>query len=157
MEAIIIGNTSTKVSVANFTFVPRFLRFDEVKLSYYFGSMSIEEKCRSIGNYLQPLKEALKDVNSIRFSGVIDPDNYTQFSDHSKLLNHLSEQLLKFSIRPVDTTFILISALKKQKQKQRLLTQLYKCLKFVDAQPFVLIFISLLNHCYCPSRQFQVG
>ena len=97
LEANIIGNTKTKLSVANLTSVPRFLRFKEVELFYAYtiGQKSIEEKCRSIENYLQPLKEALKDANSILFDGIIDRDNHTHFSDHSKLLEYLSEQLLK--------------------------------------------------------------
>ena len=97
LGAIIIGNTATKVSVANLTFVPPFLRFNEVKLFYTNGQKSIEEKCRSIQKYLQPLKEkeALNDSILIRFGGIINRDNQAHFSDHSKLLDYLSEQLLK--------------------------------------------------------------
>ena len=97
LEANIIGNTKTKLSVANLTSVPRFLRFKEVELFYAYtiGQKSIEEKCRSIENSLQPLKKALKDANSILFDGIIDRDNHTHLSDHSKLLEYLSEQLLK--------------------------------------------------------------
>ena len=97
MEAFIIGSRKrlTKVSLANLTSVPSFIRFNEVKLFYNIGSMSIEKKCRSIGSYLQPLKDALKDSNSIRFYGVNDRNSQAYFSDHSKLLNHLSKQLLK--------------------------------------------------------------
>ena len=95
MEAIIIGNTKTKVSVANLTFVPPFLRFNEVKLLYKVGQKSIEEKCRSIENSLQPLKEALKDANFIRFDGGINRNDPKKFGDQSKLLVYLSEQFLK--------------------------------------------------------------
>ena len=161
LEANIIWNTKTKLSVANLTSVPRFLRFNEVKLFYNFGQKSIEEKCRSIENSLQPLKKALKDANSILFDGIIDRDNRTHFSDHSKLLEYLSERLLKICNEHVNTIFIFVSALKKLEleQKQMLLNRLYKCLKSVDAQIFVLIFGAFLNfnQCYCPSRQFQVG
>ena len=95
MEAIIIGNTRTKVSLANLRSVPRFLRFNEVKLFYNFGAKSIEGKCRSIENYLQPLEEALKDANFIRFHGAIDRNDPKNFGDQSKLLDYLSEELLK--------------------------------------------------------------
>ena len=83
------------------TSVPRFLRFDYVELFYtytYTYTISpnlIEEKCRSIENYLQPLKEALKDSILIQFHGDIDRNDLTKFSDHSKLLDYLSEELLK--------------------------------------------------------------
>ena len=95
--AFVIGTARSrnKVSVTNLTSVPRFLRFNYVELSYNFGEKSIEEKCRSIENYLQPLKEALKDSISIQFYGDIDRNDRTKFSDHSKLLDYLSEHLLK--------------------------------------------------------------
>ena len=97
IEAFIIGNARKKVSVANLTSVPCFLRFKEVKLFYAYtiGQKSIEEKCRSGENYLQPLKEALNDSILIRFGGIIDRNDLTKFSDHSKLLDYLSEHLLK--------------------------------------------------------------
>ena len=95
MEAFINGNTTTNVSLANLRSVPRFLRFNEVRLSYNFGPKSIEEKCLSIENCLQPLKEALNDSISIRFCGIIDRNDLTKFSDYSKLLEYLSEELLK--------------------------------------------------------------
>ena len=97
IEAFIIGNARKKVSVANLTSVPCFLRFKEVKLFYAYtiGQKSIEEKCRSGENYLQTLKEALNDSILIRFGGIIDRNDLTKFSDHSKLLDYLSEHLLK--------------------------------------------------------------
>ena len=95
MEAFINGNTTTNVSLANLRSVPRFLRFNEVRLSYNFGAKSIEERCRSIQKYLQPLKEALNDSIAIRFWGDIDRNNLKKFNDHSKLLDYFSEQLLK--------------------------------------------------------------
>ena len=93
MKLFIVGNSTTKVSLP--TSVPRFLRFNEVQLSYYEGHESIEEKCRSIESYLQPLKEALKDSNLIKFGGGIDRNDPTTFSDHSKLLNYLNEKFIK--------------------------------------------------------------
>ena len=94
MEAFIFGNKWNEIPLANPTFCPHFLRFNEVKLFYINGSKS-EEKCGSIESYLQPLKEALKDSISIRFYGIIDRDNQAYFDDHSKLLEYLSEHLLK--------------------------------------------------------------
>ena len=111
MEAIIIGNTKTKVSLANLTSVPRFLRFNEVKLFYDIGQKSIGEKCRSVENNLQPLKEALNDLTAVRFDGVIDRNAHSNFSDHSKLLNYLSEELLTIlnSSREYDFTIFFHS------------------------------------------------
>ena len=93
MQAYIFGNERNKIPLANLTFCPHFLRFNEVKLFYTDCPKSIEEKCRSIENCLQPLKEALKDANFIRFWGSIDRNDQACFSDHSKLLKYLSEQL----------------------------------------------------------------
>ena len=101
MEATFIGTTRTEVSLSDLTDIRslrpllHFLRFNEVQLFYNVGQQSIEEKCRSIENYLQPLEEALKDANSIQFDGCIERNDLTKFSDHSKLLEYLSEQLLK--------------------------------------------------------------
>ena len=95
MEAYIFGNKWNEIPLANPTFCPHFLRFNEVQLSYNHGAKSIEEKCRSIENYLQPLKEALKDSTAIRFYGDIYRNDQAYFSDYSKLLEYLSEQLLK--------------------------------------------------------------
>ena len=97
MDSFIVGNTTTKVSLANLRSVPRFLRFNEVRLFYTYtivGQKSIEEKCWSIESYLQPLKEALNDSISIQFDGVIDRNDHRDFNNHSILLNHLSEELL---------------------------------------------------------------
>ena len=77
------------------TFVPPFLRFKEVELFYNLGQKSIEEKCRSIENYLQLLEEALNDPIAIRFYGGIHRNDPKNFGDQSKLLEYLSEQLLK--------------------------------------------------------------
>ena len=90
--AFISGNTTTKVSVANLTSIPRFrfLRFNEVELFDNGDSKS----CR-FENYLQPLKEALKDSISIQFVGFIDRNNPKDFGDHLKLLEYLSEHFLK--------------------------------------------------------------
>ena len=94
LEAFLIGNEG-KVSFANLTSVPRFLRLNDVKLFYNRGQMSIEEKCRSIENYSQPFKEALKDSNLIYFFGDVARNDLKQFDDHSKFLNYLSETFLK--------------------------------------------------------------
>ena len=57
--------------------------------------MTSEKKCEKVKEYLQPVKNALKDSKSIRFVGDIDQDDKSSFSDHSVLLGYLSEQLLQ--------------------------------------------------------------
>ena len=95
MEAYIFGSAWNEISLDNLTFdIPRFLRFNEVELFYTRGSKSIEEKCWSIGSYLEPLKEALNDSISIQFHGDIDRNDPKNFGDHSKLLGYISEELL---------------------------------------------------------------
>ena len=98
LEAFLIGNERVcqldQFDFANLT-LPRFLRLNDVKLFYNRGQMSIEEKCRSIENYSQPLKEALKDSNLIHFYGDIARNDLKKFDDHSKFLNYLSETFLK--------------------------------------------------------------
>ena len=99
MEATFIGTTRTEVSLSDLTDIRslrpllHFLRFNEIQLFYNVGQQSIEEKCRSIENYLSPLKEVLKDSIAIRSRGDIARNDLTNFSDHSILLNYLSEHL----------------------------------------------------------------
>ena len=57
--------------------------------------MTIKNKCQKIEKYLQPIKNALKDSNSIRFFADINQDDQSSFSDHSSFLSYLDEQLLK--------------------------------------------------------------
>ena len=57
--------------------------------------MTNEKKCEKVKEYLQPIKNALKHSNSIRFVATINQDDQSSFSDHSVLLGYLSEQLLQ--------------------------------------------------------------
>ena len=159
MEAIIIGNTTTNVSLSNLTSVPRFLRFKEVKLSYNFGAKSIEEKCRSIQKYLQPLKEALKDSTAIRFYGDIYRNDQAYFSDYSKLLEYLSEQLLKIcnSSREYDfyISFRTEEADAEEANVVKSIIQMPQICRCSHLR--LIVFGALLNQCYCPLMQFQVG
>ena len=57
--------------------------------------MTSEKKCEKVKEYLQPIKNALKDSNSIQFLAGINQDDQAFFGDHSLLLYYLSEQLLQ--------------------------------------------------------------
>ena len=76
--------------------LPQFLRFDCVKLHYqnsvYVYTPLIEKTCQSAVNYLQRFK--LNDSSLIHFNGTISKNNPSYFSDHSKLLDHLRNELL---------------------------------------------------------------
>ena len=78
----------------NLSEFPQFLRVDTVCLNYCFFVVPISEVCRAFINYLQPLKKTLKDSNLIDFFGSINNNRSTHFSDHSKLLDHLQNELL---------------------------------------------------------------
>lgn len=73
--------------------LPQFIRFGEVKLDYCWVKV-MEEKCRLVVNYLQPLKKALNGSNLIHFIGFIEKNNPYAFSNHSQLINHLQKELL---------------------------------------------------------------
>lgn len=75
------------------TDLPQFVRFDRVLL-WYYGELSIEEKFKLYGNYLQLLKKALNDANSIKFFCKIDQNDGHAFRNHSQLLNHVQNDLL---------------------------------------------------------------
>ena len=109
MEAFTFGIITKKRSLADLSvLLPRFLRFNNVKLSYDDDALrwrlkyepiqlkSIEEKCHSIENYLQPLKNALTDSKSIEFCGGIDrtENKFSNFLTQSSLLEYLGQRLL---------------------------------------------------------------
>ena len=94
MEAFIIANDRNEISLANLTDVPPFLRFNAIKIYYEEGRKTIEENCQFVGNYLEPLKDALKDSKAIRFYGCIDRNSNKSFGNYSALLNYLRETFL---------------------------------------------------------------
>ena len=97
MEAFIIANDRNEISLANLTDVPPFLRFNAIKIyygDYEEGRKTIEENCQFVGNFLEPLKDALKDSKSIRFFGCINRNGNKSFGNYSALLNYLSESIL---------------------------------------------------------------
>ena len=94
MKIFIIGNEEKEMSGSDLSASPRFIRFNDVKLFYNRGPNSTEETCRSIENYLRPLKEALKDANSIQFYGGINRNCVKSFRDHFELIVHLGDHLL---------------------------------------------------------------
>ena len=95
--------------------LPKFVRFKRVELEYcddYNGygehgcakisvekrdrspEQSIAEKCQSLVKYLQPLKEALNNLVLLYFVAVINANDGSCFSDSSKLLNHVQNEVI---------------------------------------------------------------
>ena len=95
--------------------LPKFVRFKRVELEYCDGyngygeygcakisvekrdrslEQSIAEKCQSLVKYLQPLKEALNNLVLIYFVAVINANDGSCFSDSSKLLNHVQNEVI---------------------------------------------------------------
>ena len=94
-----------ELALIDLSALPRFLRFAEVNLFYDDGPAipinpiqlkSIEEKCHSTENYLQPLKNDLNDLKSIEFRGGIgrSENKFSSFLTQSSLLEYLSQKLL---------------------------------------------------------------
>ena len=54
--------------------------------------MTSEKKCEKVEKYLQPIKNALKDSNSIQFLAGINQDDQAFFGDHSLLLYYLRSE-----------------------------------------------------------------
>ena len=98
--------------VANLAELPKFVRFNKVKLDYCDGyaeifaesnylngepiKLPIAEKCLSLlANYLQPLKKALNDSVFIHFFAAINGNDPNCFSDGSQLLSHVQNELLQ--------------------------------------------------------------
>ena len=94
MEAI-IGSNETKISLANLSEFPLFLRFSNVRLHYSSGSQLLFAKCRLFEDCLSSIKAALKDSNNIYFEANINPSQVqSEFSDHSSLVIYLRDRLL---------------------------------------------------------------
>lgn len=94
MYAFFFGNRRSEIPLVNLATLPHFLRFNDIRLYYDRDPASIENKCQLIEDYLQALNETKNDSKSIEFYGEINLNDYTNFRDHSLLLNHLGEQLL---------------------------------------------------------------
>ena len=77
---------------------PPFLRFDVVSVNYRRGHQPIATKCESVRKLLLPLKStsALNGAK-LEFDGRIDRTDLSDFSDHSTLLSHLSNDLFPIS------------------------------------------------------------
>ena len=95
MEAFINGNRTRKTFFAKMAIVPKFLRFNEIRLDYESCSESIEEKSDLIESSLAPFSDALKGSKSVQFHGTINGNNRRdRFSNHPQLVNYLRERLL---------------------------------------------------------------
>ena len=98
--------------VANLAELPKFVRFNKVKLDYCDGyaeifaesnylngepiKLPIAEKCLSLlANYLQPLKKALNDSVLIHFFAAINGNDPNCFSNGSQLLSHVQNELVQ--------------------------------------------------------------
>ena len=77
---------------------PLFIRFDNIKLYYWFDALPIEEKCELTEIYLTQLKPALKDADIIEFFSHIFQNDPTCFADHSTFLDYLQNRLFQFQI-----------------------------------------------------------
>ena len=77
---------------------PPLLRFDVVSVNYRRGHQPIATKCESVRKLLLPLKStsALNGAK-LEFDGRIDRTDLSDFSDHSTLLSHLSNDLFPIS------------------------------------------------------------
>ena len=71
---------------------PLFLRFDVVSVNYCRGEQPIASKCESVKKLLLPLASALNGAK-LEFDGRFDRTDLSDFSDHSTLLSHLSNDL----------------------------------------------------------------
>ena len=80
---------------------PRFLRFNEVRLLYLddcqfpkIPTIPLDVKCRLFADQLKTLKKALNYANHIYLDVDINSGNTFHFNDHSKLIEHLSDEIL---------------------------------------------------------------
>ena len=94
MEAIIESEFEF-IHLEDLTEFPHFFRVDRLCLYSveYNSSKSINEICQTCVNYLRPIKAVLNG-SLLSFCGIIHQDRPDQFDNHSKLLEHLSDELL---------------------------------------------------------------
>lgn len=77
---------------------PEFIRFSVVSLCYYTPhntcSLTIDKKCQSFVNKLEPIKKQLNDAQLIQFIVGVNRNSRTDFADCPALLDHLHNRLL---------------------------------------------------------------
>ena len=83
-----IGAKDEEIAFSKLIAVPRFLRFNQVKMNYRFGSQLIVQKCDLFRVNLSSIKATLNDSNVIEFSCKIIKDQ-SQFQNHSTLIEHI--------------------------------------------------------------------
>lgn len=90
----IIGAERKLVSpLSDLTILPTFIRFENVKLFYCFGSQTIEEKHKLFEAHSLSLKTALSDSTVVEFQASISQGT-GHFRDHSHFLDHFRHQFL---------------------------------------------------------------
>ena len=94
---IIYGVNNKEFPLSELMAVPRFLRFDSVRLEYLLGcrSQSIAQKFESFRRYLPSIKASLYDSNRIQFYYYRQfyncQEDPSEFADHSELLEHIRQ------------------------------------------------------------------
>ena len=84
-----IGANDEEIALSKLIVVPRFLRFDHVKMNYRFGSQSIVQKCDLFRVHLSEIKATLNDSNLIQFVCQINHEDPSQFRNLPTLLEHI--------------------------------------------------------------------
>lgn len=85
--------TETVNIIPNLASIPSFIRFREVNLYYFYGSQSINAKCKLIDERLKMAIPALINAK-INLKCTIDETNRRHFNNHSALINYLRNDLL---------------------------------------------------------------
>lgn len=98
------------ISLTDLPTFPTFLRFDVIKLvmswSDYdtenaWDKQSIVEKCQFFEDQMKLIKPEILGRSILVFSGAVDANYASRFSDHSELLKYLSNRILPFcDIKP---------------------------------------------------------
>lgn len=98
MKASLQGKNVPLTALKDF---PRFLRFNEVRLLYLddcqfpkIPTIPLDVKCRLFADQLKTLKKALNYANHIYLDVDINSGNTFHFSDHSELIEYLSDEIL---------------------------------------------------------------
>ena len=93
----------------------QFLRFDAIELitswsdeedEKAWDTQSIDAKCQFVEDQLKLIDPEILNDSILCFDGDVDENDSSRFSDHSELLNYLSDRILPICAKPRGYQFI---------------------------------------------------
>ena len=83
-----------KISIAEFTTFPEFIRFNCVSIWHLYDTMPLDEKIEFTESLLHQIRPALNGSSTVEFHASISQNDCSAFRNHSDLLLYIRNSLL---------------------------------------------------------------